>query len=184
MDAIHLNAKSSAALIRSLLKRAFPATKFRVVTERGSMVSSVRIAWTDGPTAGRVEEIVGCFESGSFDGMTDSFTYLRGADKYLIIDGQTYVRGVRYVFTSREITPELANRCIRQVAEYWGGVDVIPLAVPTKWGHGYELVPDIGRSPVRPDLSHTADDWHSCIHQAAGNRTRFTRPLPYVTEET
>lgn len=176
LKAIQLNPKDTAALIRKVLRNAFPATKFSVTTARGSMVSSVDVRWTDGPTVKLVDKFLAPFESGSFDGMTDGYDYKTGADRFIIVDGQTYETGCRYVHTSRTISPALANRCIAQVAEYWGGVEVVPVAVPAKYGNGYDLEPAIGNSPIRADLGgwHN-NDWFTMIHRAAGDRSTFTR---------
>lgn len=166
-----LGPKETAAVIRGILKKTFPACKFSVVTERGSMVSSVRISWTDGPTAARVDSIVKTFEAGHFDGMTDSYDY--DPSRYLLIDGTQYRPGCQYVFTSRQISDTLANRCIAQLVAYWGGVDEIPTATPGYFGH--TLPEGFSWKPVRPDLDHAHYSWQSAIRQAAEDRTRFAR---------
>lgn len=171
---VDLYPKETAVMIRKLLKGAFPACKFSVVTERGSMVSSVRVSWTDGPTVKRVESLIGCFEAGRFDGMTDSYDYNR--DHFVEIDGTHYRPCCKYVFTSRTISADLASRCIAQVAKWWGCVEVIPEAVPTKWG-SFELQPPLYSTPVRPDLDGYRHDWRSCIHRAAENREEFAREV-------
>ncbi|ENE6639044.1 hypothetical protein ABNR98_004453 [Salmonella enterica] len=33
----------------------------------------INVSWVDGPTKEAVEEIVGCFQEGSFDGMRDLY---------------------------------------------------------------------------------------------------------------
>lgn len=162
--------KETAAIIRGVLRKTFPACKFSVVTKRGSMVSSVRISWTDGPTAARVESLVGGFEAGRFDGMTDSYDY--DNSRHIIIDGKRYRPGTRYVTCERKISAPLANRCIAQLVEYWGGVTDVPTANPGYFGHelgGYAW------KPIRPDLAGCNVEWQSAIRQAAEDRTRFTR---------
>lgn len=163
--------KETAVAIRGILKKAFPTCKFSVVTERGSMVSSVRVRWTDGPTVKLVEALIACFEAGSFDGMTDSYDYDR--DTFLMLDGVLQRPGCKYIFTERRVSPELANKCIAQVAAFWGGVEVVPVAVPGYFG--YELQPAIYNTPVRADLDGYHNDWRSSIHRAAENRTEFSR---------
>jgi hypothetical protein len=120
MTAIQLDPKSTAAVIRKQLKAMFPATTFSVVTERGSMVSSVRVKWTDGPTEKRVNAIVSAFEMGSFNGMTDGYDYNTGADRLLIVDGQTYRTGVRYVSTRREMSDKHWAQVAALVARFYG----------------------------------------------------------------
>lgn len=162
--------KETAAAIRKLLKAQYPSTKFSVKTERGSMVSSVRISWTDGPTKHAVGSLVGSFEAGKFDGMTDSYDY--DHDHVLMIDGAQYTPGCRYVFCEREISDTLANRCIAQIVEYWGGIDNPPRALPGPCG--FNVSDNRGREPIRKDMDHT-HDWYTMIHRAAEDRTRYTR---------
>lgn len=159
--------KQTAVAIRKLLKGAFPSTKFRVVTNRGSMVSSVGISWTDGPTCQIVESLTGCFEAGHFDGMTDSYNYDR--DTVIAVEGVTYRPGCQYVSTGRTISATLANRCIKQLASYWGISEPLPVAVPTTYG-SFSL-PE-GNSRPRNDID---DDWYRLIHQASYNASRFQR---------
>jgi hypothetical protein len=168
MTATYLDSKDTAKAIRAELKATFPACKFSVVTERGSMVSSVRISWTDGPTTKRVEAVVGKYEAGHFDGMDDSYHY--DEDRTVTVDGEVFTAGCQYVFTSRTISPDLANKCIAQVAAYWGRVENIPTAVPGYFGHSLN-----GREndKVREDLDHVRDTWSCSIRRAAEDATEF-----------
>jgi hypothetical protein len=158
-----LSEKDSAKQIRKILKAQFPATKFSVRSDS----SSVDIRWTDGPTTKAVDSFVQCFKAGRFDGMTDSYDYDR--DSVLMIDGQQYTPDAQYVFTHREISADLANRCIQQVAEYWGATE-IPTAIATQWG-GYTLNGFANARP-KPELPFY---WTDYIHQAAQDRSRFLR---------
>lgn len=176
MPATSLTPKATAALLRKVLKAAFPATKFGIRTERGSMVSSVRISWTDGPTTAEVDVFAGPFEMGRFDGMTDSYDYAAKADRQLLVDGVHYESGCKYVFTERAISPELANRCIKQIAEFWGGVEVVPVAVEGWRGYKFEDG-SIGQRPVRADLDSYRNDWYTSIHRAASDPTAFAREV-------
>jgi hypothetical protein len=165
--------KETAVEIRKILKANFPATKFSVVTDRGSMVSSVSISWTDGPTESLVKPLVSCFKAGRFDGMTDSYDYDR--DHVLTIDGKAYTPACQYVSTSRSLSVALMNRCIDQIVSYWGGIEAKPVAVvvESKWGKSVVLQPEgIANRYIRHDVDIY---WSSAIHQAASDRTRFTR---------
>ena len=64
----------AAANLRILLKAEFKGVKFSVKTSSYSGGNSINVSWIDGPTADQVNEIVGLFEKGNFDGMTDSYT--------------------------------------------------------------------------------------------------------------
>lgn len=59
--------------IRAHLKKHFPKVRFSVRTERGS----VRVRWSDGPTDSQVDQVANAFKGGSFDGMTDCYSYER-----------------------------------------------------------------------------------------------------------
>ena len=65
--------KTAAANMRIALKRAFPGVKFSVRMPTGSMVYSIDVRWTGGPTRDEVRECVGDFQSSTFDGMTDGY---------------------------------------------------------------------------------------------------------------
>lgn len=82
----------AAANIRVELKRSFPGIRFSVRSD----YSSVRVAWTNGPTTAEVESITSKYKAGHFDGMTDCYEY--DAD-------QTFAKvfgSPRYVSTSRD----------------------------------------------------------------------------------
>jgi hypothetical protein len=149
----YLNPKETAKVIRGVLRKAFPATKFSVTTARGSMVSSVDIRWTDGPTVARVDALVAGFHA------------------FVNVDGVAYRPGTRYVHTSRTISAQLANRCIAQAVAYWGGIENPPVAVEGPCG--YNLEPrSASWENIRGDVNL---DWSQAIHRAAADRTEFTR---------
>lgn len=157
--------KETAKVIRKILKAAFPATAFSVKTARGSMVSSVDIRWTDGPTAALVDALVGCFEAGTFDGMTDSYTY--DSDTLLDVEGTKYRPGCRYVRTTRELSPTLARRCAEQVATYYGAPVPVIIEYVSQW-----------TKEICWKLEHDtriADEYASTlIHRAASDASRYT----------
>jgi hypothetical protein len=163
-NAIELNPKTTAKLVRTILKAAFPATKFSVRTPRGSMMSSVDISWTDGPTVAAVDAFVSCLKCGQFDSMTDGFDYKTGADAFVIVNGQTYRTGTRYVSTSRTTSPDFARRAAAQVAAYYGVT--APVIGVNAWGSWV----------VENDHAAHAfanHDWSTLIYQATRDRTRF-----------
>jgi len=153
MEPRDLYPKQTAAILRRLLRANFPACKFSVVTERGSMVSSVRIGWTDGPTVARVEQIASRFEAGHFDGMTDCYDYADTADRALLIDGVFCRAATRYVFCNRTLSPAYEARV---AAELLGPKPVPPR---TEWGRGIERGNGCGWY-----------DFQSVVWQAAGDR--------------
>lgn len=68
----YLDVADLAALVRSALKREFPAVKFSVRSSRGS---SVNVSWVDGPIPRDVDHIAHQFETKGFDGMIDLAHY-------------------------------------------------------------------------------------------------------------
>jgi hypothetical protein len=61
----------TAKLVRADLKREFPGVKFSVRSDSYSGGASIRVRWTDGPTAPAVDRVVKRYEGSRFDGMTD-----------------------------------------------------------------------------------------------------------------
>ena len=68
--------KLAASNIRTELRRAFPGVKFSV---RKSSHGAVNVRWTDGPTATEVQELVGKYKRGHFNGMEDIYEDERSA---------------------------------------------------------------------------------------------------------
>lgn len=91
---------AAAKNLRTQLKADFPGVKFRVTTTRFSMGDSLRVAWTDGPASDRVEEIIGAYKEGHFDGMTDSYEYSNS-------DWTEAFGSAKYVSGSRDYSLEL-----------------------------------------------------------------------------
>lgn len=145
----YLSCAETAKLVRKALKQTFPATKFSVVSHVYSMGASIRVRWTDGPTAKRVDEVVGVFSGAGFDGMIDLKYHV---DHWLAPDGTVTVAhtsgtegsrgtvpavkqnrphddaelvsfGADYVFTERAMSDAFWNRVATAVGKYWG-VDV------------------------------------------------------------
>jgi len=69
--------KTQAALaakeIRTKLKANFNWVKFRVISENYSMGDSVGVVWVNGPTRKEVEDLVGHYQYGHFNGMEDIY---------------------------------------------------------------------------------------------------------------
>lgn len=163
--------KQSAAIMRRILRANFPACKFSVTTERGSMVSSVRISWMDGPSTKAVDALVRGFVAGRFDGMTDSYDY--DNDKLLNVEGVMYRPGCSYVFTSRACSPAFVARAAAQVAEFWG------LEAPAIRTSTYD-----GSGSVQPTTAQNQDAhrrtgywWNDLVHQATQDARRFARQI-------
>jgi hypothetical protein len=81
-------AAETAKKIRVALKAKFPSVKFSVRSDSYSMGSSVRVAWTDGPTAKQVEAIAQPHENVHRDDAS----------------GEILSGGNRYIFCNRELS--------------------------------------------------------------------------------
>ena len=117
----YITATETAKLVRKQLKASFPEFKFSVKTSKYAGGSSINVAWTDGPAAPSVDEVIGHYCGASFDGMTDCKNHHN-----TLIDGEPGGMPVEvhfgndFIFTSRTISPEFAavvEVCLGQVAE-------------------------------------------------------------------
>jgi len=87
--------------IKTELKRAFPGVKFAVRRKSFSGGDDINVSWDDGPTTAQVNEIIGKYAIGSFDGMTDCYNYshsvftdLFGGSKYVMANRGLTIAGV------------------------------------------------------------------------------------------
>jgi len=100
----------AAKMIREALKELFPAVTFSVKSKNYSGGNSVTASWTDGPTTNMVDRAIDRFQSGDFDGMTDSYTYRHDREHST----------AKYVFASRTISKTLAEYTLNYFKTGWG----------------------------------------------------------------
>lgn len=86
-----LSCAETAQLVRKALRQAFPVVRFSVRSKTYSGGASIDIAWTDGPAAKEVDEVVKSFEGADFDGMIDLKTHNR---HWLMPDGSIEIAEV------------------------------------------------------------------------------------------
>jgi hypothetical protein len=72
---VRYSVTETAAELRKALKRTFPTVRFSVRSSSYAGGASIRIHWTDGPTAQEVDRIAQVFSGADFDGMQDLKTY-------------------------------------------------------------------------------------------------------------
>ena len=65
----------AAKQIKTILKKAFPKTKFKVVSDSFAGGDSVDIRWEDGPTDDAVRELTHQYQEGHFNSMEDIYEY-------------------------------------------------------------------------------------------------------------
>lgn len=95
-----------AKLIRKELKENFPRTRFSVRSRSASCVTAVDIDWHDGPTTAQVEEVVGKYEYGHFDGMRDIYEMSNTRDD---------IPQVKFVQVHRKMTDAMYNQIAESV---------------------------------------------------------------------
>jgi len=107
-----LNAAAKNARIE--LKAAFPGVKFSVKTSRFSGGDSMTARWTDGPTSGQVDTIIGKYAAGRFNGQDDSYSYT--ADAWNAAFGDA-----KFVSTNRDLSDMAVASAIRTFCSRFEG---------------------------------------------------------------
>lgn len=97
----------AAKNIKKELATLWPSVKFSVRSKSYSGGDSITVGWTDGPTSAQVDRILNKYEGGSFDGMTDSYTYSRSP--WTAVYGDT-----KYAHGSRRYSKALLERAIAE----------------------------------------------------------------------
>ncbi|ELT8232704.1 hypothetical protein QPF19_004513 [Salmonella enterica] len=135
VDADNNTTNLAAKNIRILLKKHFPGVKFSV---RKRDYTCINVSWTDGPTKDAVEKIVGGFQEGHFDGMTDMY-------EYTTTSFNRVYGGVKYLFCERSFSDGLIAEAIAQLRDE-RGEQAVPVDVSVEayrrgglWskGHAY-----------------------------------------------
>lgn len=115
-----------AKAIRAELKAKFPKTTFRVRSSAYANGCSVKAYWTNGPTRKAVEAVINKYQGGSFDGMTDMYTYDGGVLTCDEAGAIETLPSAKYIFADRSfIGPdgeddwELRGRIARDLAEFY-----------------------------------------------------------------
>lgn len=104
---------TAAKNIRVELARAFPGVKFSVKGKSFSGGDDINVSWTDGPTSAQVDAIIQKYSGGSFDGMTDSYTYSHSA--WIEAFGDA-----KYIMANRHYSDALVIRAIEIVKLEYG----------------------------------------------------------------
>jgi hypothetical protein len=105
----------TAKLLRTALKEAFPTVKFKVNSKSYSGGASINVEYIDGPTYENVKAIADKFEGSYFCGMTD----YKG-NNYSAFNGEKCSFGADFVFVTRKLSVEGAQKILEATAEYWG----------------------------------------------------------------
>lgn len=177
----YLDITEVAKLVRQALRESFPAMKFSVRCSKYSGGSSMRIHWTDGPTARQVEAIANTFEGSYFDGMID----YKGSI-YHTLDGEPVNFLGDFIFCNRHHSDQLTKRAIQGlIAKYRANFEA---EAPELLDKSLEELADLFS---RGELWNTVlfngaaprDSVQTLIHEARGKRcaAEFANALPSKT---
>ncbi len=129
-----LYAKETAVVIRSILKAAFPAVKFSV---RKDGFATVNVSWTNGPSAGYVDELIGFMVAGNFNGMVDCYEYSGAGGT---VDGERVRCGFDFIFTRRSLSDDFKARLAGRILRAYGTPDLAVQRLqqdPAAWRNTY-----------------------------------------------
>jgi hypothetical protein len=104
----------AAKNIKLELARAFPGVKFSVSSRSYSGGNSVDIHWDNGPTSSQVDEILGKYQMGSFDGMQDLYEYDHSAHGEAV---DIVLGRARHVHGSRNFPDDVRAVVMRSLCE-------------------------------------------------------------------
>ena len=122
-DKTYISCVETARILRQVLKRAFPQTKFSIRSSQYSGGASINITWTDGPTVKQVKRITDKFEGAGFDAMTDYKT-----SKVLFYKGQETHFGANSIFEEHNYSKALLAEALKEVAQHSDG-EINPEAI-------------------------------------------------------
>jgi len=116
----NLTVVETAKLVRQVLKADFPGVKFSVRSSSYAGGASIRVGWTDGPTAKQVEQVTNLYRGASFDPMID----LKSVhDSILVGDDGTPEKvhfGADYIFAERDLSDEFRAELLAEISEAVG----------------------------------------------------------------
>lgn len=115
MSKKYLSCAETAKLVRAALKESFPGVKFSVRSDVYSGGASIRVVYTNGPSAKQVESVAKVFEGSYFDGMTD----YKGSN-FNTFNGQEVSFGADFVFVNRMITGSVLANIVVEVCNKYG----------------------------------------------------------------
>lgn len=136
----YLTCAETAKLIRAALKEAFPGVKFSVRSDVYSGGASIRVNYTNGPSASQVKGIAQAFQGGYFDGMTD----YQGTN-YNSLDGVEVRFGADFVFVNRNLTQPVLTGIVSVVLNKYA-LDNEVVISDSKFSGAYisDIKPDAG----------------------------------------
>lgn len=143
---------AAAKNMRAELAAAFPGVRFAVKSRRYAGGNAIDVYWEDGPVAEQVDEIVGKYAGGNFDGSQDLYTYSDSP-------WPKAFGSARYVFTNRRNSHAAIASALRTVGARWGrDLEEAGVALPSvaDWDRGIvSMKPVVGSYDVGNLISLT-----------------------------
>lgn len=155
---------AAAKNIRAELAAAFPGVKFSVRGRTASMMDAIDVSWTDGPMTAQVDEIIGKYAAGSFNGMDDSYNYSVSVWNDCFGDA-------KYVSGRRDHSAQAEASAVRRVFAKYGQLlaelGQTEEQVLADWQSGKGLYVQVGGCQDVRDL----------IWQSLSRHTAFAKPV-------
>lgn len=162
---------AAAKNIRLELAAAFPGVKFSVKSSRYSGGDSIDVKWSDGPNCDQVNEIIGKYQAGHFDGMVDCYEYQRSAWRDAFGDA-------KYIGAHRDLSDAAIASVIRQIAAKYGDKEM-PSVEQFRAGNAWRVSPF---SNWQDNGCRQGNSWQDLIHQVGGKKTWAISKAPKARE--
>jgi hypothetical protein len=111
----YLSCAETAKLVRKALRAEFPGVKFSVRSSTYAGGTSIDVRWLDGPTAGRVDQVLDLYSGATFDGMVD----LKSYHDSLLVDEDGRIEfvhfGADFVHSQRELSAEFVAELTAEI---------------------------------------------------------------------
>ena len=105
----YIDAKTTAIMLRSALKAAFPGVKFSVRKGTGTGSSWLSVTWADGPTDAAVTALTDRYEGSSWN-LNNDDSYTRNPDVLMAFDGAELPEEIHFscagINTHRDMSDE------------------------------------------------------------------------------
>lgn len=115
---------ATAKAIRVELKQEFPLIKFSVKAHSFAGGDAVDVEWSNGPTYEAVMRLVGKYQYGKFEGITDCYDYTNSRND---------IPQVKYVQVRREISDEIVEQVFNDLKSYYAGWENLKCAYDTSF---------------------------------------------------
>jgi hypothetical protein len=116
----YMSCAETAKLVRAALKERHPGVKFSVRSDTYSNGASIRVRWTDGPTAEEVRSTTQLYTGATFDGMIDLKSYHSSILVDEAGDPELVSFGADFIFETRDLSDELKAKITAEYERQWG----------------------------------------------------------------